>query len=68
MIIGDNPGDDIPNDNTADESNDENPSGDSPLLNDARELVKQIEERKPKEAQEDCDMTMALVDVCLMKV
>ena len=67
-VIGNNPGDDIPGENIADGNNDENPPGDPPLLNDARELAQQIEEKKLKEAQEDCDIAMALVDVQLMNV
>ena len=67
-VIGNNPGDDIPGENIADGNNDENPPGDPPLFNDARELAQQIEEKKLKEAQEDCDVAMALVDVQLMKV
>ena len=66
--IGNNPGDDIPGDNIGDGNTDENPPGDPPLLNDARELAQQIEEKKLKEAQEDCDFAMVLVHVQLMKV
>ena len=67
-VIGNDPGDDIAGENIADGNKDENPPGDPPLLNDARELAQQIEEKKLKEAQEDCDVAMALVDVQLMKV
>ena len=67
-VIGNDPGDDIPGENIADGNNDENLPGDLPLLNDARELARQIEEKKLKEAQEDCDVAMALVDVQFMEV
>ena len=67
-VIGNNARDDIPGENIADGNNDENPPGDPPLLNDARELAQQIEEKKLKKAQEECDVAMALVNVQLMKV
>ena len=67
-IIGSVPGDGTPGENMTDGNNDENPPGDPLLLNDARELAQRIEERKLKEAQENCDIAMALVDVQLMKV
>ena len=67
-VIGNNLGDDIPGENIADGNSDENPPGDPPLLNDAMELAQQIEEKKLKEAQEDCHVVMALVDVQLTKV
>ena len=66
-VICNNPGDDIPGEKI-DQNNDENAAGDPPLLNDTRELAQRIEVRKLKEAQKDCDIVMALVDVQLMKV
>ena len=67
-VIGNYPGDDIPGDNLEDGNNDENPPGEPPpLFINARELAQRIEE-KLKEAQEDCHISMALVDMQLMKV